>query len=129
MASKSWKKKLKDAKKKVREDHELITQEFDIRKAQAQEAGDTEELRKIEAERDEAIRERDFQITGKKRKPVIKDQELFDANKKANFKKRKGLYTWSEGGRQLARPQAQREPRSPPAAQLALACQMKADAG
>ena len=121
---KSWKNKLKDAKKKVREDHELITQGFDIRKAQAQEAGDTNELRKIEAERDEAIRERDFQITGKKQKPIIKDQELFDKNKKANFKRRKGVYTWAEGGRQLAREQRVTKKKnmdSPVAAQGSLA--------
>ena len=79
MASKMWRDKLKDAKKKVREDHELITQGFDIRAEEAREAGDMDEVRKIEEERAEAIRERDFQITGKKQKPIIKDQELFDA--------------------------------------------------
>ena len=62
MASKMWRDKLKDAKKKVREDHELITQGFDIRAEEAREAGDMDEVRKIEEERAEAIRERDFQI-------------------------------------------------------------------
>jgi hypothetical protein len=124
MASKIWKDKLKDAKKKVREDHELITQGFDIREEQAREDGDTNEVRKIHAERDEAIRERDFQITGKKKKPVIKDQELFDKNKKANFKRRKGVYTWTEGGRQLAceqRVNKKKNMDSPVAAQGSLA--------
>jgi hypothetical protein len=124
MASKSWKNKLKDAKKKVREDHEIITQGFDLRIAEAKDACDWDEVCKINDERAEAIRERDFQITGKKRKPVIKDQELFDKNKKANFKIRKGVYTWSDGGRQLAREQRVNKKKnmdSPVAAQGSLA--------
>jgi hypothetical protein len=124
MASKSWKNKLDDAKKKVREDHELIGQEFDLRVALAKEDENWDEVRKIEDERAEAIRERDFQITGKKKKPVIKDQELFDKNKKANFKRRKGVYTWTDGGRQLAREQRVNKKKnmdSPVAAQGSLA--------
>ena len=124
MASKSWKNKLTDAKKKVREDHELIGQEFDLRVALAKEDENWDEVRKIEDERAEAIRERDFQITGKKKKPVIKDQELFDKNKKANFKRRKGMYTWTDGGRQLAREQRVSKKKnmdSPVAAQGSLA--------
>jgi hypothetical protein len=124
MASKSWKNKLDDAKKKVREDHELIGQEFDLRVALAKEDENWDEVRKIEDERAEAISERDFQITGKKKKPVIKDQELFDKNKKANFKIRKGVYTWTDGGRQLAREQRVNKKKnmdSPVAAQGSLA--------
>jgi hypothetical protein len=123
-AGKIWKDKLKDAKKKVREDLELITKGFDLRVSDAREAGDHDEIRKIEAERAETINARDFQITGKKKKPVIKDQELFDKNKKANFKIRKGVYTWTEGGRQLAREQRVNKKKnmdSPVAAQGSLA--------
>jgi hypothetical protein len=123
MASKMWKDKLKDAKKKVREDHELITQGFDIRKEKALEDGDMAEVRKIDEERNAAIREREFQLNGKK-KPVIKDQELFNKNKKANFKIRKGVYTWTDGGRQLAREQRVNKKKnmdSPVAAQGSLA--------
>ena len=124
MASKMWKDKLKDAKKKVREDHELITQGFDIRKEKALEDGDMDEVRKIELERAEAIRERDFQITGKKQKPIIKDPDLYAENKKANFRKRKGIYEWADGGRLLAREQRVSKKKnmdSPVAAQGSLA--------
>ena len=123
-AGKIWKDKLKDAKKQVREDHELITQEFDIRAEEAREAGDSDELRKIDQERGEAIRARDFQVSGQKRSPVIKDPDLYAENKKANFKKRKGIYEWAEGGRLLAREQRVSKKKnmdSPVAAQGSLA--------
>jgi hypothetical protein len=123
-AGKIWKDKLKDVKKQVREDHELITQGFDIRIEEARENGDSDLIRRIQDEQTQTISDRDFQITGKKRKPVIKDPALFEEHKRANFKIRKGVYTWTDGGRQLAREQRVNKKKnmdSPVAAQGSLA--------
>ncbi len=102
---KDWKRKLKNAKNDMREKHELENKHYDFLIMDAEENGDRQLADKLRAERDQAVEDRDFSITGRKRKPVIKDKALFDENKKANFKKRKGIYEWTEGGRQLAREQ------------------------
>jgi hypothetical protein len=103
MSRNAWKQKLKLAKTQVSTRQEQEAFEYQERLHRAQEAGDADLVHKIQSEWEESIREREIQVTGKKRKPVIKDQELFDKNKKANFKRRKGVYTWADGGREEAR--------------------------
>lgn len=121
---KSWKNQIKDAKKRLRETHELENADFEWRVKEAMENGDRQLADQIRAEQSQAMKDRDFRLTGKKKQPIIKDQELFDKNKKANFKIRKGVYTWTDGGRQLAREQRVNKKKnmdSPVAAQGSLA--------
>ena len=103
MSRKAWKNKLKEAKKKIKTINELENETFELRLKEANELGDRELYDKIVAEQNEAQKERDFKVTGKKQKPEIRDQELYDANKKANFKRRRRLYQWADGGREAAR--------------------------
>ena len=105
MSRKIWKNTLKEAKKHVKEANILESDLFEARVKEAVENDDMELADQIRAEQSKAMKDRDFQVTGKKRTPVIKDQELYDKNKKANFKIRKGVYTWAEGGRNAAREQ------------------------
>jgi hypothetical protein len=103
MSRKVWKEKLKVAKKKIQATDVLENEVFELRVKEAVEAGDTQLADQIRAEQSKAMKERDFKVTGKKKTPEIKDQELYELNKKSNYKKRKGIYQWAEGGRDAAR--------------------------
>ena len=102
MSRQAWKNKLKEAKKFVKAAHELEDDMFSARYDEAIANNDRVAVDQIAAEQAAAKAERDFKVDGKKRKPEIIDQELFDKNKKSNFKKRKGIYEWAEGGRKAA---------------------------
>jgi hypothetical protein len=103
MSRKAWKDKLKVAKKKIQATDVLENETFELRVKEAAEAGDMQLADQIRAEQSKAMKSRDFSVTGKKRTPEIKDQELYEENKKSNYKKRKGIYQWAEGGREAAR--------------------------
>jgi hypothetical protein len=124
MARGIWKAKLKEAKERVKAANILESDLFEARVKEAAELGDMQLADQIRAEQSQAMKDRDFKVTGKKKAPVIKDQELFDKNKKANFKRRKGVYTWADGGREAARGQRLNKKKnidSPVGAQGALA--------
>jgi hypothetical protein len=124
MARGIWKAKLKEAKDRVKASNVLESDLFEARVKEAMEAGLHGLADQIRAEQSKAMKDRDFKVTGKKSKPIIKDQELFDKNKKANFKRRKGVYTWADGGRDAARSQRLNKKKnidSPVGAQGALA--------
>ena len=103
MSRQAWKNKLKEAKKFVKAAHELEDDMFSARRSEAIANNDQASLDQISAEEDTAKAERDFKVDGKAAKKDITDPELLDKFKKANFNKRKGVYTWADGGRQAAR--------------------------
>lgn len=103
MSRQSWKNKLKEAKKNVKEANVLENDMFELRVKEAMEAGDAQLANQIRAEQSQAMKDRDFSITGKKKTPDIKDQALYDENKKANFKRTRRIYEWADGGREAAR--------------------------
>ena len=103
MSNKAWKQKLRAAKDSIHRRNEQEDFDHQVQVERALEAGDEELVLKLNAEHDALVEEREIKVTGKKKKPVIKDQELFDKNKKANFKRRRRHYDWADGGRELAR--------------------------
>ena len=103
MSRQAWKNKLKEAKKFVKAAHELEDDMFSARRSEAIANNDQASLDQISAEEDAAKAERDFKVDGKYAKKDITDPELLQKFKKANFNKRKGVYTWADGGRQAAK--------------------------
>ena len=103
MSRNAWKNKLKEAKKFVKAANELEDDMFTARRSEAQHNNDQAALDQIIAEQDAANAARNFKLDGKTKKKDITDPELLDKFKKANFNKRKGVYTWADGGRQAAK--------------------------
>ena len=103
MSRQAWKNKLKEAKKAVKVAHELEDDTFAARIAEAHREGNADLADQIIQEQADAHKERDFKVDGKRKKKDITDPELLQKFKKANFNKRKGVYTWADGGRQAAR--------------------------
>lgn len=103
MSRNAWKNKLKEAKKFVKAANELEDDMFTARRSEAQHNNDQAALDQIIAEQDAANAARNFKLDGKTNKKDITDPELLQKFKKANFNKRKGMYTWTEGGRQAAK--------------------------
>tara|TARA_X000001036_G_C20372324_1_gene681068 strand:- start:130 stop:693 length:564 start_codon:yes stop_codon:yes gene_type:complete len=103
MSRQAWKNKLKEAKKFVKAAHELEDDMFSARYDEAIANNDRDAVDQIVQEQADAHKERNFKVDGKSKKKDITDPELLKKFKKANFNKRKGVYTWADGGRQAAR--------------------------
>ena len=103
MSRQAWKNKLKEAKKVVKASNELEDDTFAARITEAQREGNRDLADQIVKEQADAHKERNFKVDGKSKKKDITDPELLKKFKKANFNKRKGVYTWADGGRQAAR--------------------------
>ena len=93
MSRNAWKNKLKEAKKFVKAANELEDDMFTARRSEAQHNNDQAALDQIIAEQDAANAARNFKLDGKTNKKDITDPELLQKFKKANFNKRKGMYT------------------------------------
>lgn len=119
-----WKSKLKEAKKFVKSANQLEDDMFEARASEAIANNDQAALDQVNAEREAAKAERNFKVDGKQASKEITDPDLLDKFKKANFKRRKGVYTWAAGGREAARAQRlskKKNMASPVATQGALA--------
>ena len=103
MSRQAWKNKLKEAKKFVKTANQLEDDIFAERIAEAHREGNADLADQIIQEQADAHKERDFKVDGKRKKKDITDPELLQKFKKANFNKRKGVYTWADGGRQAAK--------------------------
>jgi hypothetical protein len=124
MSKKIWKDTLKSAKKHVKAANVLVDDLFEARVKEAAEAGDVQLADQIRKEQNQALQDRDFKVDGKEASKKITDPELLDKFKKANFNRRKGVYTWADGGREAARSQRlskKKNMASPVATQGALA--------
>ena len=124
MSRQAWKNKLKEAKKFVKTANELEDDLFEARISEASEAGEHGQVDQIRKEQSQAQQDRDFKVDGKEKSKTITDPDLLQEFKKANFKRRKGVYTWTDGGRQAAREQRltkKKNMASPVAVQGALA--------
>ena len=103
MSRQAWKNKLKEAKKVVKTANQLEDDTFAARIAEAHREGNADLADQIIREQNDAHKERNFKVDGKAAKKDITDPELLQKFKKANVNKRKGRYTWAEGGREAAK--------------------------
>ena len=100
--SKSWKGKLRDAKRKLRADQETAKQDFERRLTEARKAENWDLVKEIQDEEGRSIRARDFQITGQKKRPVVTDSKLYEENRLSNSGRRRNACEWAPGGREAA---------------------------
>ena len=103
MSQQAWKNKLKEAKKFLKNTYELEDEAFEARAHEAIANNDQAALDQVHAEQQAALAARKFKVDGKRKKKDITDPELLQKFKKANVNKRKGRYTWAEGGREAAK--------------------------
>ena len=103
--SKSWKGKIRDAKRQVRANQETVKKEIEQRLKEARAAEDWDMVHELQNELSRSIHDREFQITGMKKRPKISDPVLYESNRRNNAKKRGPGRNWAPGGKELAREQ------------------------